>query len=169
MPLEQLANIAEVFGMIIVAVTLIFLTVQMRQNTSMLRSAATQGAHERISVMYEPLISDPSLTEIFLKGMDDPSKLSAVEVGRFVAWWSQAFFVVQNWYFQTRNGFMDDELLNGFSLLMTDMFQKPGMKSVWEQRKYMFAPEFVKFLDDEVFSRSPSPGYQVFGLVEEQL
>jgi hypothetical protein len=46
MPLEQLANIAEVFGMLIVAITLIFLTVQMRQNTRATKSAT---ANESIS------------------------------------------------------------------------------------------------------------------------
>jgi len=106
MPLEQLANIAEVFGMIVIVVSLIFLTVQVRQNTSMLRSTATQGAIDQVSVMYGPLISDPSVTEMFIKGLDDPSTLSPVETGQFFSFWLRGFFIVQNWYFQTREGLM---------------------------------------------------------------
>ena len=44
MELQQLANIAEVFGMIVVAITLIFLTVQMRENTRATGSANASTA-----------------------------------------------------------------------------------------------------------------------------
>jgi hypothetical protein len=43
MGLQQLANIVEIFGMIVVAVTLIFLTIQMRENTRATRSACNIG------------------------------------------------------------------------------------------------------------------------------
>ena len=39
MPLEQLANIAEIFGMLVISITLIFLIAQMRQNTKALHSS----------------------------------------------------------------------------------------------------------------------------------
>ena len=48
MPIEQLAKIAEVFGMLLVAITLIFLTVQMRQHTKVLKSSAANSAHEQV-------------------------------------------------------------------------------------------------------------------------
>jgi hypothetical protein len=162
MSLEQLANIAEVFGMIVVAITLIFLTVQMRQNTKMLRSGATQGAHDQLANIYQPLVTDPSLTDLFWKGMEDPSKLSVVEKGRFFAFWLNAFYIYQNWYFQTREGHMDEVLLNAWGRLLTDMYQTAGLKVFWEQRKYVFAPDFVHYLDNDVYVRSPTPGYRVF-------
>jgi hypothetical protein len=168
MPLEQLANIAEVFGLLVVAITLIFLTIQMRQNTKMLRSTATHGAHDQITSFYHPLISDPSLTDLWLRGLREPSKLSAVETGRFFAWWLNTFFILQNWYFQTREGLIDKELLNSFSKLMTDMQQTPGVRNVWEQRKYMYAADFVSYMDDEVFGRSPTHEYRPLGVAEEQ-
>jgi hypothetical protein len=45
--IEQLANIAEVLGMLLVAITLIFLTVQVRENTKALKSSAASSAHEK--------------------------------------------------------------------------------------------------------------------------
>ncbi len=167
MPLEQLANIAEVFGLFVVAITLIFLAVQMRQNIKMLRSTATQGANDQITSFYDPLISDPTFTDLWVRGMKEPSNLSAIETGRFFSWWLQAFFILQNWYFQTREGLIDEELLNSFSKLMTNMGQTPGTKYVWEERRYMYAPDFVSYVDD-LIGKSPTHEYQPLGVAEEQ-
>ena len=73
MPLEQLANIAEILGMLVVAVTLIFLTLQMRQNTKALRSSAAQNAHEMAETIYSRIIEDADLTDIVLRGFSDPA------------------------------------------------------------------------------------------------
>ena len=76
MTIEQLANIAEVFGMILVAITLIFLTVQVRQNTKALKSSAASSAHEQVGTqLYRPLATDESLADIFVRGLDDPASL----------------------------------------------------------------------------------------------
>jgi hypothetical protein len=58
MNLEQFANVAEIVGMIMVIVSLIYLNIQVRQNTTMLRSTATQGATDQLVGMYNSLISD---------------------------------------------------------------------------------------------------------------
>ena len=168
MPLEQLANIAEIIGIFVVAITVIFLAIQMRQNTKMLRSTATQGAHDQMTSIYRPLMTDPSLTDLFMRGLNEPDKLSAVETGQFFSFWLHAFFIYQNWYFQTREGFMEEELLNGFSRLMTDLHQTPGLRNFWEQRKYVYAPAFVRYMDDDVVVRSPTSGYRPFTVAEEQ-
>ena len=105
MSLEQLANIAEVFGLIVVAITLILLTLQMHQNTKAPRSGAAHSAHDLVgNQIYGPLASDPSLAEKFLKGLDDPSCLSSVETARFFAFWQNATFTFQNRYYQWKQG-----------------------------------------------------------------
>lgn len=44
--LEQVANIAEIVGVVLVVVTLVFLTLQIRQNTKALRSTTIQAVLE---------------------------------------------------------------------------------------------------------------------------
>jgi len=95
MPLEQLANIAEVFGLLAVAVTLIFLTVQMRQNTKALHSTATHAAHEQTSNLYKSLSMDASLADLWIRGMHDPDSLSATETARFCAYWQASIIPMQ--------------------------------------------------------------------------
>ncbi len=99
MSLEQLANIAEVFGMIVVAVTLIFLTLQMRQNTKAQRSTTTHNANEMAVAIYNPIVMDEKVADIIMRGLRDPKLLTEVEMARFTAHWQNAFFTWQNWFY----------------------------------------------------------------------
>ena len=86
MTLEQYANLFEVVGGAIVIVTLIFLVVQLRQNTRALRSATVLGSHNTTLTIYEMLVED-SMIEVLVKGMPRPSDLTAVgksQVQRFL-------------------------------------------------------------------------------------
>ena len=59
MELQQLANIAEIFGMIVVAITLIFLTIQMRENTRATRSANASTTAELTATWYYHISNNP--------------------------------------------------------------------------------------------------------------
>ena len=164
MTIEQLANIAEVFGMILVGITLIFLTVQVRQNTKALKSSAASAAHEQVGTqLYRPLATDEALADIFVRGLDDPSSLSAVETARFFAFWSNAIFTMQNWYYQWRQGALDEAFWSSWSNIMADNYPMPGFRLFWEQRNYLYAEEFVSYCEKEIFVREPSPGYRPLG------
>lgn len=160
MNLEQFANVAEIVGMIMVIVSLIYLNIQVRQNTTMLRSTATQGATDNLVEMYDSLISDESMTDIFMRGLTDPDSLSPIETGRFFAWWMRAMFITQNWYFQTREQLLDRSTLDSLGKLMSDMGQSPGLQSFWKARKFAFDPDFVRFMDEELLARDGSSEYR---------
>jgi hypothetical protein len=164
MPLEQLANIAEVFGMLVVAITLIFLTMQMRQNTKALQSSATHLTLDQVGIqIYGKLASDPSLADLFVRGLDDPLCLSSVETTRFFAFWQSAMFFVQNWYFQWRVGVLDDEFWSSWGKIMTDIYSTPGFRMFWEKRKYLFADDFTSYCESEMFSKQPMQDYRPLG------
>ncbi len=168
MPLEQLANIAEVFGMLVVAITLIFLTVQMRQNTKILHSSATHSVHDQVGTqIYRPLAMDHSLADLFVRGLDDPSCLSTVETGRFFAFWMNALFTVQNWFYQWREGALDEAFWTSWSKILTNIYASPGFRLFWEQRKYLFTEEFTNYCETEMFSKQPTPGYRPLGTPKE--
>ena len=101
MTLEQLANIAEVFGMLVVAITLIYLTIQMRQNTKALRSTAAQSAHEMAEAIYQPIMMDAALADVVIRGMRNSDALSEVETARFTAFWQGGFFTFQTGFIST--------------------------------------------------------------------
>ncbi len=161
MNLDQLANLAEIIGMVIVIVSLIYLNIQVRQNTTMLRSTAIQGATDQVVEMYDSLIASEAMTDIFMRGLPDPDSLTGVETGRFFAWWMRAMFIMQNWYFQTQQGLVENGTFSSMCKLFTDMSETAGLMQFWGARKHAFDPGFVKFMDDEVFSRQGDKNYRV--------
>ena len=164
MSLEQLANIAEAFGMIVVAVTLIFLTLQMRQNTKAQRSTTTQNANEMAVAIYNPIVMDEKVADIIMRGLRDPELLTEVEMARFTAPWQNAFFTWQNWFYQRTEGALDDGIWAGFSTLLGDVTQTPGLQKYWQQRRHYFSEEFRTFVETELLGREQSPGYKVLGV-----
>jgi len=168
MPLDQLANIAEIFGVLVVAITFIFLTAQMRQTTKALHSSAAYTAHDQVGTqIYRPLATDASLADIFVKGLDDPSCLSPVETARFFAFWQNAVFTVQNWFYQWREGALDDEFWSSWSRILTDIYQSPGFRTFWETRKHLFSKDFTDYCESEMFSKEPTRGYRPLGVQKE--
>ena len=113
--------------MLLVAITLIFLTVQVRQNTKALKSSAASSAHEQVGTqIYRPLATNESLADIFVRGLDDPSRLSTVETARFFAFWQNALFTMQNWFYQWRQGALDEAFWTSWSKIMVNNAPTPG-------------------------------------------
>ncbi len=73
MPLEQLANIAEVFGTLIVAITLIYLTLQMRQNARNTRSATANESVSMVVAWYRELGNSERSSTLFYNALADPA------------------------------------------------------------------------------------------------
>ena len=168
MPLEQLANIAEIFGMLVISITLVFLIVQMRQNTKALHSSTAYSAHDQIgNQIYRPLENDHSLADVFLRGCDDPSCLSPVETVRFFAFFQNTVFTLQSAFYQWREGALDEAFWTSWSQIITNIYMSPGYRLFWEQRKWFFTEEFKTYCETELFSRHPTPGYRPLGAPKE--
>ena len=163
MSLEQLANVAEVFGMLVVAITLIFLTLQMRQNTRALRSTTTQNANEMAVAIYNPIVADAGLADLLLRGLRDPGALTDVETARFTAHWQNCFFTWQNWFYQRHEGELDSGIWSGFSSLLGDVFKTPGIQDFWKKRRHYFSDGFRGYLETELLATEQTPGYQILG------
>ena len=159
MTLEQYANLFEIVGGAIVVVTLIFLVVQLRQNTRALMSATVLGSHNTTLTVYGMLIED-SMIQVLVKGMPDPSGLSPVEKAKFNAFWTATLQNYQQTYFQIRAGAYDESLYDGWWQVLRDNFLSPGFQLHWKRRKFILSPEFQEFVEKEVMSRSPTADYE---------
>ena len=115
---EALAAVSELVGAVAVVVTLAYVAIQIRQNTSALRSTATQGAHDQASGLYDLLATDGTLAEIFARGLTAPDSLSVEETARFFSLSMGFMFRYQNWYLQTRSDLIDEDLLENWARVL---------------------------------------------------
>lgn len=167
MTLDQLANMAEVFGILVVAVTFIFLTIQTRQNTKAQRSSTAQSANEMAMSIYKPIVAGPDVAELVLRGLRDPESLTDVETMRFTAHWQNSLFTWQNWFYQRNQGALDDGIWLGFSKVLVDVLQTPGLANFWQHRRHYFSDEFRMFVETEILTQKSTPGYRILGAGED--
>ena len=83
MNIEQIANIAEIFGLIVVAITLVFLTVQLRQNTKAQQIASYHTLTSYLLELDVAQASNEDLNRIITLAETSPSDVTAEEWARF--------------------------------------------------------------------------------------
>ena len=147
MPLEQLANIAEVFGMLIVAITLIFFTVQMRQNTRATKSASANESISMVAAWYREIGNSEQSSALFYNALADPEAQTPEEWVQFVLLVHALFIVFQNSYYLAREGTLDDRITQSITEAIVAVKDQPGFQLYWRQRKAIFFLEFQDYVE----------------------
>ncbi|HEU0207687.1 MAG TPA: hypothetical protein VFQ78_01780, partial [Candidatus Udaeobacter sp.] len=102
MSLNDLANIGQVIGAIAVVISLIYVALQIRQNTNAVRAATAQSVHEHFASWYHLLASDESLSQVVIDGLKDYGALSEKDKARFVATFMAFLSYSQNAFMKWR-------------------------------------------------------------------
>ena len=80
---EAIGAIGEIVGAAVVFLTLIYLALQIRQNTSSVRLAAVDAAITHMSNVRQGIFADAEVTEIYIQGGKDPTGLDEKSLVRY--------------------------------------------------------------------------------------
>ncbi len=147
MPLEQLANIAEVIGVVVVAITLIFLTAQMRQNTRATRSATANESVSTVTAWYREIGNSEQSCTLLYNALADPESQTPEEWLQFVLNLHGLFLAFQNGFYLAREGTLDDRINQSLIEVIVGVKDQPGFQLFWRQRRAIFFPEFQDYVD----------------------
>jgi hypothetical protein len=163
MSLNDLANLGQVIGAIAVVISLIYVALQIRQNTNAVRSATAQTVHEHFSNWYNLVAADAELARIAANGLRDYSSLSEQERVRFVATFMSFISYSQNAFLKWREGLLKPALWLGWEQVMMNLFGAPGGKALWKERSYLFGEEFRCYIENDLMKREPHPDAKPLG------
>ena len=166
MKLEKFALIAEIVGGIAIVVTVMLLVVEVRGNTDAIRAAAAQAVHNNYAAWYASMQAEPELLGITIEGMKDPSSLTVVEWGQFIAVFMQYTSYMQNAFYQWRDGTLSPELWQGWEIISLNFFATLGGQKFWEERSYIFGETFREYVETDVLTREPPPQAKPWGAFE---
>lgn len=143
---EAAGAIGEIAGALAVIVTLVYLSIQVRQNTKASRLSAVQAASENSSRFSELLAADTDLSELVWRGLRDPDSLDPVEARRFVA--ALNVFVRREAvsFFLHKEGVMPDELWAARIGALKGVLNQPGIKFYLEVGGPSLPEDFRDFL-----------------------
>ena len=155
MTLNDFANLGQIIGGVAVVISLIYVALQIRQNTNAVRSATAQTVHEHFSKWYHLAAADDELAKIVATGLRDYGALSEQQRVRFIATFMAFLSYSQNAFLKWREGLLASPLWLGWELVIMNLVCAPGGKAFWKERAYMFGDEFRRYIEDDVMKKKP--------------
>ena len=152
---EAIGAIGEVIGGVAVIVSLLYLAIQIRQNSRMLKATALSATTEAYLSFNMLLGSDPEAARVFQVGLEDFASLTEAEQRQFLNLLRACFVSYQHVYHQYENGLLDDEMWEQFLRASTHLLAIPHIAVWWEDRKSAYTPQFVQSLERAPQSAAP--------------
>ncbi|MCI5107385.1 MAG: hypothetical protein MRY76_11775 [Pseudomonadales bacterium] len=151
---EAIGSISEVAGAVGVIVTLIYLAIQLRQNTKATQLTAVQNSMENSARFSELIATDSDLARIFSLGLSNPDELSANEMLRFVNALNVFMRRESVAYYLYREGTLPEELWAARVTALTGALNQPGLKVYLETSADSLPAEFREFVEQIVAQES---------------
>ena len=133
MTLQDLGNIGEFVGAIGVIASLVYLAVQIRQNTRSLRAATYQSLAEATAATSTHFLSDPELARIVRVGSVGSERLSEDELARFHAFLVIAFRRFDSIFLHYRQGTLPEDAWQAYWHSYQEILANPGVQTWWKR------------------------------------
>jgi hypothetical protein len=158
---EAIGAIANVLAAVGVIATLIYLSIQIRQNNKQLRGAATIAVYDYQRGLTDTLTNDQELYKIALRGNEDLDSLDSWEKQRFTIWAIKETGMWEMCHRLLKQGALDEALYRGKEAYWLELHSSPGRRKWWQQYAVMMNKEFV----NEVSARLKTMPVQKLGEV----
>ena len=151
---EAIGALAEAIGVIAIFVSLIYVAVQIRQNTQQVsrsieadRLSAFERNVESGNHFRELLILHPDLLQLLLKGYKSYKKLDVPEKARFGLLLRNMFSSMQGAYIRHQSVEHDPHYFESTARLLDDILLNPGVREWLERSDLDWRPAFREFID----------------------
>lgn len=159
---EAIGAIGELVGSIAVVASLVYVAVQLRQHTAMMRTLASQERVQRDFDIASALIENRDVAEIWVKGRSNFASLSEVDQQRLI-WFERRAIIHWNNMFELRNrGQLPEADWHELAWLIRGLGRNQGLLATWQIFRGSFGAPFQAFLDETLGERdkegeAPSP------------
>ncbi|MEL6378776.1 MAG: hypothetical protein AAFQ29_03315 [Pseudomonadota bacterium] len=151
MTLEQIALIAQIVGVVVVAATLIYLTIQVRQGAQQMRSESRQAQLANDQTGVYKFVEFPNLGRIASQDktptVDEKTQLFFWMIGQLRA---REFE-----YLQYKSGAMTKDAWETYRGVIFFVPGTPRTRALWPLCKVYFNREFVHIVDDMIRDTPP--------------
>lgn len=157
MTLESIYFIGQTAAAIAIVVSLIYVGIQVKQNTLATLSASAQAYVSADNETVGLINSSPKLADVLHLGANGISALNGGDLIRFMAFHDLLFISFQAYYLQWRRGTLDEALWMTYKQAVIDLLQQKGQQDWWAIRRHWFTPEFQDYVDESVREGAGKP------------
>ena len=131
MTIQDWGAASEIIGAIAVIVTLIYLAVQIRQNTSQIRNEGHARITESYNVILSQLLDDDELFKLVVRGCQDWDQLTAFEQSKFHVLFHQHLMHLRMAYQLKNKDAIDEDVYQTIEDLHIKVMANPGALVWW--------------------------------------
>ena len=137
----------EIIGFVSVVASLIFVGVEINQNTNALRGETQQNVSMQVNDMYKMVAENERIARLISLCFEGITKEDLSESDYISLWNFQmmGFRRIENIYLQYKNGILKED---AFQRIGMGIYQTKIVRQIWKERKGDFEPEFVNFFED---------------------
>ena len=162
MNLDAIVAVSQLLAAVGVIISLIFVAIQLRQNTNAVRASSIQNLVQSLSANAQSWVENEGLISIALKANSNPEQLSDEELARLHFWFVMAIRRFEGVYFQRSLGLVDSALIEGFERSHVSIIGSKSGLVWWNSAKEIFNSGFVSYVDQQLANREPKSLYSVF-------
>ena len=147
-----LQAITESLGLLAVIASLIFVGLQVKQNSEEVRSSSYHSVTDSFNSWNLTLAENSELANIWLKGQSSFDELTAEELVKFEFLLRAAFRVWDTVYYQSRNGTGDDTLWECERKNVEVLLSTSGGRAWWRAHPYGFSSGFSDYVEKNILA-----------------
>lgn len=167
MTLSEWGALGEVVGGFGIIVSLLYVGIQVRQNTNATKVATSHAFLDLHRDILGKISSEPEFRDIYWRGLAGLSNLQGSEAAAFYAWAIHTFRTWETFWYQWQEGAFDDRFWQGWKAQFVDLFQNKGILDAWETRKHQVSEAFRAYVELQIIVAPGRPLYEVHGTSEQ--
>jgi hypothetical protein len=145
--LSELADFGELLGGVAVVASLVYLALQVRQNTRAVRGSTLHMNTDLWASLFLRL-SDPAVAQAYVGGMAGEREIKPLHYTQFYLICKTMFLALEDQFYQARQGTLDPEIYAAYERATSEqMLAFPGFRIWWQQTRTTFSPAFTARVD----------------------
>ena len=138
---EAISAIADIIGVIAIVVSLIYVSIQIRQNTKVARAATRQAIADSTESLGNDLLNSAEMAEIFVKHMNGEE----LEPPEYLRLQARCYRDMQHWeniHYQFCEGLVTPDQWKGFRKNLITLLGIEAYRDYWENEASHFSERF---------------------------
>ena len=155
---EAIGAVGETVGALAVLVTLVYLAMQIRQNTKSVQAAAVDSANSQVSKIREVIFADADVANMYRRGNEDPASLSQDDTIRYRLLIHNIMLALSNSITQASVSGLSESMSKVELPILGRVVGTAGGRWFWETYRHEFEESFQGTIDDlylDIYDEGP--------------
>ena len=147
---DAIGAIAELFGALGVIGSLVYLAIQIRQNTRSMQAASYLNLTQGVREVNREVFANPEMAAFLERALTTEEPLEPVEQRRWLAWMSAQFRHYDNIFHQHQMGALRDAEYRSIIGVASVNVRSARVRRSWREMRGLYQDPYRAFMDERV-------------------